>query len=514
MNSKFESIGASPGILINSSISHHTDLKCDNGEFSISQNSNDNRKKNDDSHSYLKNLDSVYNLDSLLQLTDINSQAYLQNMIKNSSTVVNKKNNSISDSSTADSDSSYMDDRYESESEFFPCLIDKAPVDEDVAKLTRKKIVSGYAGQAKNNSLPIFTNLSEKCITLNYGDDVGFICNKNLNETEFIVQDALVNNDLDRSSNLVNKYYFGLADGVSANRLRGYDAKLFPNALINACVEYCDKSAEYYTNYAIKYKSVLMNERIKSQEDELDSNIEHVVSVLKDYKINRYSEHEDEYEEYDEIEEEDENEDDYEEYEYDTYAEDDEKDSLEIEENDCDKLKSILSKAHESAEEKQVYGSSTVCLVSLEFYDTTEYSLLSSCNVGDSGYMVIRDKKVLFKSQSQSHRYNAPYQLGCTPPELEEHHLYRDKAEDSICHSHLVKSGDFLLISSDGMFDNLYEDEIALVIDQSINSFEFADSSSEITSELLSSICQIIVQRASKAGIKQDDMLVMLIYIN
>merc|ERR1711884_879621 len=133
--------------------------------------------------------------------------------------------------------------------------------------------------------------------------------------------------------------------------------------------------------------------------------------------------------------------------------------------------------------------------------------------------MVIRDKKVLFKSQSQSHRYNAPYQLGCTPPELEEHHLYRDKAEDSICNSHLVKSGDFLIISSDGIFDNLYEDEIALIIDQNINDESLnlcaqQHSPTKITNELLSSICDILVQKASKAGIKQDDMLVMLVYID
>lgn len=72
------------------------------------------------------------------------------------------------------------------------------------------------------------------------------------------------------------------------------------------------------------------------------------------------------------------------------------------------------------------------------------------------------------------------------------------RAEDSICHSHLIKSGDFLIISSDGMFDNLYEDEIALIIDQSINSSCSADSSLKITSELLSSICNVIVQKASK----------------
>lgn len=132
-----------------------------------------------------------------------------------------------------------------------------------------------------------------------------------------------------------------------------------------------------------------------------------------------------EYEEEDQQEDEEEENDDNE---YNTYETFDQPDSqIEMSENDCDKLKGILNDAHYIVEDNKVYGSSTVCLLSLEFYDTSEFSLLSSCNVGDSGYMVVRDKKVLFKSQSQSHRYNAPYQLGCTPPELIEHHLYRDK---------------------------------------------------------------------------------------
>ena len=72
------------------------------------------------------------------------------------------------------------------------------------------------------------------------------------------------------------------------------------------------------------------------------------------------------------------------------------------------------------------------------------------------------------------------------------------RAEDSICQSHLVKRGDFILISSDGMFDNLYEDEIALIIDQTINSFKFVNSSFKITKELLNSTCHVLVQKANK----------------
>ncbi len=36
--------------------------------------------------------------------------------------------------------------------------------------------------------------------------------------------------------------------------------------------------------------------------------------------------------------------------------------------------------------------------------------------------------------------------------------------------THDIQSGDFLLISTDGLFDNLYEDEIALIITEHVNS--------------------------------------------
>ena len=83
--------------------------------------------------------------------------------------------------------------------------------------------------------------------------------------------------------------------------------------------------------------------------------------------------------------------------------------------------------------------------------------------------------------------------------------------------THTVKSGDLLIISSDGLFDNLYEDEIALILNQyfdslSANNGETGESK-KYTQEVLSSASELLVRRASNAGIKRDDMLIMLIHI-
>ena len=52
-------------------------------------------------------------------------------------------------------------------------------------------------------------------------------------------------------------------------------------------------------------------------------------------------------------------------------------------------------------------GTSTACILALDD------SKLHAANVGDSGFIVVRKQKVVFKSPSQQHRFNFPYQLGC-----------------------------------------------------------------------------------------------------
>jgi protein phosphatase PTC7 len=132
-----------------------------------------------------------------------------------------------------------------------------------------------------------------------------------------------------------------------------------------------------------------------------------------------------------------------------------------------EKLFDLLCKSHQLVQQTKIYGSSTVCLTSL----SKKTGQLQTLNLGDSGYMIMRNKVVVFKSQPQTHRYNAPYQLACIPPStsainLSENFIYRDMPEDSINLTHALEDGDFLLLSTDGLFDNLYEDEIANILDQ------------------------------------------------
>jgi hypothetical protein len=283
------------------------------------------------------------------------------------------------------------------------------------------KLISGYSGRAKNQDLIQNENyiMTDHLVNdsvlekLNFGDDVGFLLRKNANNT----------------------YYFGIADGVSANRLRGYDARLFPIALLNACTNYIlnNQNFEYFNAESflqISSSTSSSSESLKNTQL-FDLDLDNLESQKAKKSKPNFDLDQLEEEEPAEMEDEDDEEqfDDYENNDECYTSADDEQIEEESkylkEKSDCSYLYNVLLNSHNLVQDDRVYGSSTVCLLSLKKFDN--YSVLSTCNLGDSGYMIIRDKKVIFKSQSQSHRFNAPFQLGCTPPELLEHDLYRDK---------------------------------------------------------------------------------------
>ena len=57
-------------------------------------------------------------------------------------------------------------------------------------------------------------------------------------------------------------------------------------------------------------------------------------------------------------------------------------------------------------------GSSTACIMVLDKKSQT----LHSANLGDSGFLVIRQGSVVHHSSEQQHYFNTPYQLALPPP--------------------------------------------------------------------------------------------------
>jgi len=92
-----------------------------------------------------------------------------------------------------------------------------------------------------------------------------------------------------------------------------------------------------------------------------------------------------------------------------------------------------------------ITGSSTCCICVLDGH------VLRAANLGDSAFMVVRGLDIIFRSREQQHAFNSPYQLGTGSADRPEHAQVTEVD---------VQPGDLVVLGSDGLFDNLYDDEI------------------------------------------------------
>ncbi|RCH79019.1 hypothetical protein CU098_006373, partial [Rhizopus stolonifer] len=92
-----------------------------------------------------------------------------------------------------------------------------------------------------------------------------------------------------------------------------------------------------------------------------------------------------------------------------------------------------------------IVGSTTACIVILCQDE------LRIANLGDCGVSVIRANDYIFRSEEQQHSFNFPYQLGTAS---------FDSPTDAQQFTVKIEEGDIIILGSDGLFDNLYDDEI------------------------------------------------------
>ncbi|KAE8671770.1 putative protein phosphatase 2C 55 [Hibiscus syriacus] len=96
----------------------------------------------------------------------------------------------------------------------------------------------------------------------------------------------------------------------------------------------------------------------------------------------------------------------------------------------------------------QAAGSSTACIITLH-----EDNMLHAVNMGDSGFMVIRQGAAIYRSPIQLHSFNFPYQLG--------NGANYGKPLQAQVMKVAVEAGDVIVAGTDGLFDNLTENQIS-----------------------------------------------------
>ncbi|KAK6274563.1 hypothetical protein POUND7_004272 [Theobroma cacao] len=99
---------------------------------------------------------------------------------------------------------------------------------------------------------------------------------------------------------------------------------------------------------------------------------------------------------------------------------------------------------NEAFRKTKAEGSSTVCIITLQ-----EDNILHAVNMGDSGFMLIRQGAAVYKSPIQQHSFNYPYQLGNS--------ANSDKPWQAQVIKLAVEPGDVIIAGTDGLFDNLSE---------------------------------------------------------
>ncbi|KAH8417062.1 hypothetical protein KR222_002489, partial [Zaprionus bogoriensis] len=119
----------------------------------------------------------------------------------------------------------------------------------------------------------------------------------------------------------------------------------------------------------------------------------------------------------------------------------------------------VKSFAQMKRQSKNVWGSSTACLVALNRSDCT----LHTANLGDSGFLVLRDNRVVLKSDEQQHEFNTPFQLS-VPPNAHSASVYCDDPELATATQMPLQAGDLVLLATDGLFDNVPENMLVRVL--------------------------------------------------
>lgn len=155
-------------------------------------------------------------------------------------------------------------------------------------------------------------------------------------------------------------------------------------------------------------------------------------------------------------------------------------------------------------------GSSTACIAALT--DGGLYAV----NLGDSGFLLVRNGCAVFKSPSQQHGFNFPYQLDCNNA--------GDSPSSAMVFKITVAPGDVLIVGTDGLFDNLYDEDISGVVFEAMG----AGLGPLMTAQRIAELAQLRAMDQTKSspfsdgareagfdyhGGKLDDITVVVSYI-
>ncbi|CEG49189.1 uncharacterized protein PHALS_06965 [Plasmopara halstedii] len=101
-------------------------------------------------------------------------------------------------------------------------------------------------------------------------------------------------------------------------------------------------------------------------------------------------------------------------------------------------------------------GSTTACIVRLK-QSIDGKPMLEYSNLGDSGFVLIRNGEIIFRSKYQYYG-RAPYQLAKIPLRFKQYGAIENHPDDADSGEIDVQDGDLIVLATDGVWDNFAPD--------------------------------------------------------
>ncbi|KAL0479670.1 protein phosphatase PTC7 [Acrasis kona] len=138
-----------------------------------------------------------------------------------------------------------------------------------------------------------------------------------------------------------------------------------------------------------------------------------------------------------------------------------------LEDSLIDDPRTALEEAHQKVISEKLIpaGGCTVSVANMFYPEGSDQLFMQYTNLGDSSIMVVRDGKILFKSQEQTHFFNCPYQLSIPSNGESIFDSAKEKADSFDQGQNLeLLEGDYVVVATDGLWDNLFTDQILTII--------------------------------------------------
>jgi len=139
-------------------------------------------------------------------------------------------------------------------------------------------------------------------------------------------------------------------------------------------------------------------------------------------------------------------------------------------------------------------GGTTCCILTLEPSGT-----LKSANIGDSGYIIIRDHSIIAKSELGRTPGGSPHQLSIIPLALQGVGIINTPLSDSELLEHQICPGDIIILATDGLWDNI----------QNLNELLFLT-----TKYSIENLAHGVAKHALSYYIKPDDITVIALKVS